>query len=240
MCKRVVQCQLLTPWFYAVGDQALVGDYAFPDGLQDDPVFSIGKRFVVTDWEGKVSIKTCLGCRFLNYKEKGGTGDRFQERQVVKRVVYWNDGTTWADNPGSKSADKEPRPLRDDELWVSEALAQFQAFLSGEITNFSITLIGGQKFIGKLVTDKTKAHLAEGRYLASVVVSDRAEPLSGTVDFLPTPELPDVVSFIQSNMKLKPGQTIERIEIKDIKPPDVLPKDYKARRWSGVFFRKGE
>lgn len=234
--KRLVQCGPLTPWFYAVGEQSLVGDYAFPEGLQDDPVFVIGKRFVVTDYQGQVSIKTCMGCRFLDYMEDRYSGMWSRDKKrVIKRVVYWDDGSTWSDLPGNKS-EREPRLLRDDELWVTEAWEQFQAMLSGEVTEFSIPFIGGRKFTGKISSDKTTAHQAEGEYLATVTVSGRSEPLAGSFSFAPTLEIPDAVTYIQKGLKLGPEERIERIEIKDCQPPN-LPKGQKKRRWSGVFFR---
>ncbi|MCW1888809.1 MAG: hypothetical protein KIH67_004660 [Candidatus Moranbacteria bacterium] len=235
-CKRLVRCGPLTPWFYAVGEQSLVGDYAFPEGLQDDPVFVVGKRFVVTDYQGQVSIKTCMGCRFFDYMEDRYSGMWSRDKKrVIKRVVYWDDGSTWSDLPGNKS-EREPRLLRDDELWVTEAWEQFQAMLSGEVTEFSIPFIGGRKFTGKISSDKTTAHQAEGEYLATVTVSGRSEPLAGSFSFTPTLEIPDAVTYIQKGLKLKPGERIERIEIKDCQPPN-LPKGQKKRRWSGVFFR---
>jgi len=47
--KRRVVCGALSPWFYAIGDELLVGDYTFPDGLQDDAVYRFGQQFVVFD-----------------------------------------------------------------------------------------------------------------------------------------------------------------------------------------------
>lgn len=46
---RTVNCGELTPWFYAIGDQELVGDYAFPEDLQEDPAYSFGRQFLVTE-----------------------------------------------------------------------------------------------------------------------------------------------------------------------------------------------
>jgi hypothetical protein len=235
-CRRFIQCDLLTPWFYAVGEQSLVGDYAFPEGFQEDPVFAFGKRFVVTDYQGQISVKTCMGCRFLDYMEDRHSGMWSQgKKRVIKRVVYWDDGSTWSDLPGNKS-EREPRLLRDDELWITEAWEQFQAMLSGEITEFSIPFIGGQKFTGKVTSDKVKAHQAEGEYLATVTISGRNVPLTGSFSFSPTPEIPDAVTCIQKRLSLEPGEKIERIEIKEYRTPD-LPKGQKRKRWSGVFFR---
>ncbi len=234
--RLLIQCGALTPWFYAVGDQSLVGDYAFPEGLQDDPVFVIGKRVVVTDWQGQMAIKTCMGCRFLDYMEDQYTGMWSREKKrAIKRIVYWDDGSIWSDLPGNKS-EPQPKPLRDDELWITEAWEQFQAALSGEVADFSIPFMGGKKFIGRIVSDKTVAHQVEGEYLATVTVSGRSEPMTGRFSFSPTPDIPDAVTCIQKKLKLEPGEIIEKVEIKDYQPPD-LPKGQKKRRWSGVFFR---
>ena len=40
--KRKVFCSRLIPWFYAIGDEQLKGDYVLPSTLQDDPVFRLG------------------------------------------------------------------------------------------------------------------------------------------------------------------------------------------------------
>lgn len=229
--KRLITCGLLTPWFYAVGDESLVGDYAFPDGLQDDPVFIVGKKFVVTDYEGRVSIKICMGCRFLNYSEKGGNWDRYRERQVIKRVVYWDDGSTWSDLPGNKS-EREPKPLRDDELWIVEAMEQFRELLSGHSTSFSLSLTDGTSFHGRISPNKTRGHTEPGEYLAIVTIKGEKKPRHGTVEFTPTEEYPDVVSFIRGKLKLAPGATIARIEVKrDDKSGDT-------KKWQGVFFER--
>ena len=72
--KRRVVCNALTPWFYAIGDEELIGDYAFPEGFQDDPVYRLGKRFVVFDHDGVPEIKTCMGARFLTEDGSDGYG----------------------------------------------------------------------------------------------------------------------------------------------------------------------
>jgi len=90
--RRVV-CGSLTPWFYAVGNEELIGDYTLPARVQDDPFFRLGQRFVVEDGQGGSQVKTCLGTRFFEHSPRSEYGGR-DETQFF-RLVYWDDGTLW-------------------------------------------------------------------------------------------------------------------------------------------------
>lgn len=110
--RRRVECGRLTPWFYAIGDQEIIGDYAFPEDLQDDSVFTFGKKFVVYidahEDEKKPVIKTCMGCRVVRANNSHGF--------KPYRLVYWSDGTVWDEN-NTYRCGKPPRPIEeaDDE-----------------------------------------------------------------------------------------------------------------------------
>ena len=153
--KRRVECGPLTPWFYAIGDELLVGDYAFPDGLQDDAVFRVGKKFVVFDDNGSLAVKTCMGTRFVKRRSESGRegGDHHY------RMVSWDDGSVWDESKNSVV----PRSLGDNELWVAEAVEQFRQLLTGKNTEFTVNFTDGNKFVGKFVRTKCLTGCAEGK-----------------------------------------------------------------------------
>lgn len=227
--KRFVPCGALTPWFYAIGDEALIGDYAFPDGLQDDPVYRFGKKFVVFDGDGNMlSVKTCMGARFIEEKE------RYYHGEVVHRcrIVYWSDGTTWTDKGMLSGSKHAPRPLEADELWITEAMRQFISLLSGNITEFAIPFFDGTKFTGKLALAKNEKYTKAGNYDAIVHIKGEKSPRKGWIlDFTPSPEMPDIISFITEKLKTQ-GKTVERIEIKEYRT------EKNGKKWAGVFFNK--
>lgn len=223
--KRIVNCGLMTPWFYAIGDEALVGDYAFPDGLQDDPVFRFGKKFVVSSGYGdskKMEIKTCMGTRIITEHEEGAHG----RKNCPERVVYWHDGSCWTNS--FLNSDDRPRELENGELWISDAAEEFKSLLSGKKKEFSINFSDGIKFVGKIVPEKGKKIYSEGSYYAVVSFKDGTSK-EGTLSFKPTAEIPDVISFIKKKFEAV-GMAVEKIEIKSSKT------EKGGKKWGGVFY----
>lgn len=148
--KRKINCYLLIPWFYAVGDEVLVGDYAFPTGLQDDPVFRFGEKFIYTDCEHNMSIKTCLGARVIEDYEEDYRG---HGKLKIYRLVFFNDGSVWNEY---KDPENMPQVITENDVWIDEAMQKFRNFLTGNTKEFEINLTNGQKFIGRWNLDKTK------------------------------------------------------------------------------------
>lgn len=239
--KRMVVCGALTPWFYAIGDQLLIGDYAFPDGLQDDPVFVFGRKFVVVDENGMPIIKTCMGTRFV----QDGVFDyehSHREKKVDRyRLVYWDDGSVWDESHqqswwSSDSKNTLPRPLKDEEVWIVEAVNKFRVLLAGKVTKFSLDFLDGSKFFGNLVQKpRRKSPCASGDYFLGVDVKGEKKLRQGWVNnFEPTPETPDIVSFVVNELTTKQGLGITSIEVKKGK---VKPG---GKKWAGVFFGKSK
>ena len=242
---RLVQCGFLTPWFYAVGNEELYGDYTLPQGMSDDPVFRLGTRLVVQEnetgdgivWLKKANdrptkIKTCMGCRFV--KEKPDLDHRrfIDDKLETKyyRIVYFDDGTVWNEKNGGDL----PRPLREDELWIDEAINQFYKLLSGENKSFDIRFIDGSKFSAKVSGDRTKGHTIEGEYSAIVTFSDGTTK-EGRHDFKPSNKFPSFISLVEGKLKRPEGVEIDKIEI-----VKRIPKK-GGKSWTGVFFgRKSE
>lgn len=220
--KRLVVCGALTPWFYAIGDEQLIGDYAFPYGLQDDAVYRFGRKFVVFDHDGVPEVKTCMGTRFVKRKSE------YHPYEVQQyRLVYWDDGSAWDENKGRGN----PRPLEEGELWITEAVQQFRQMLAGKNVEFTINFIDGNKFVGKLVKANHRVPCAEGDYDLVVRVKGEKKSRTGWIrDFKPTKVAPDIVQYVIQHLALK-GHEVEHVEIKR-----SLTKT-GGNKWSGVFLQ---
>ncbi|MCK5060056.1 MAG: hypothetical protein KAR00_02860 [Candidatus Pacebacteria bacterium] len=207
--KRRVVCGALTPWFYAIGEEQLIGDYTFPEGLQDDPVYRFGRKFVVSDDKNIPVIKTCMGTRFI-------------ENESHSRFIYWDDGSV------SNGFTCTPRPVEENEMWVMEAVQQFRQLLDGRSTEFSINFTDSNKFVGKLVKSKPRTQCAEGKYFVKASLKG-GKSKEGWLNFSPTAQALDVVQYVtQESAKNK--IVVERIEIKESK----VTKG--GKKWAGVFF----
>lgn len=230
--KRRVICGELTPWFYAIGDEKLIGDYAFPEGLQDDPTYRFGRKFVVYDQGGIPSVKTCMGTRLHEHKQNDYPNNKYQYR-----IVYWDDGSMW-DESGRHSwwsidYDK-PRPIEEGEIWITEAIKQFKQLLAGKSTDLTINFTDGDKFVGKLIRHRKQSICYEGDYNLVVHVKGKKQPLKGWVrDFTPSHESPDIVKFV-TNKYAEKGLVIERIEIVESKVKRG------GKKWAGVFFKSSQ
>lgn len=219
--KRRVTCGELTPWFYAIGDEQLIGDYAFPEGLQDDVVYRFGRQFVVFDYEGVPAVKTCMGTRFVK------RGDYYPYGEQQYRLVYWDDGSVWDE---SNDRGGSPRPVEEGERWIAEAVQQFRQLLAGKSTEFTINFTDGNKFVGKLIRANCRVPCAEGNYFLVVQLKGKNKPLEGWVnDFKPTKDAPDIVQYVTQRFG-ESEQEVEYIEIKERKT------EKGGKKWSGVFF----
>jgi len=224
--KRWVLCGKLTPWFYAIGNEQSVGDFAFPHGMQDDPIYRFGKKFVVFDFEDTPSIKTCMGTRFFARQKKITGLDRDDaDKPHCYRYVCWDDGSVWCEGVSSC---KPPRPLVAGELWIAEAMDKFKELLAGKTAKVQVDLGDGNKFVGKLVKNECKARTAQGTYLICVKFKGEDETKEGWVTFSPTPEDPDIIKYVTRHFALQ-GKEVEQIEVKEHKP------NRKGKKWAGVF-----
>lgn len=100
---REVKCGWFSPWFYAVADQALYGDFAFPERIGTDHyLYRPFNRFIVkkydpsneeADENGEIEIiKTCIGytCREERYDYYNS------DKTYLNHTIYWDDGTLWS------------------------------------------------------------------------------------------------------------------------------------------------
>ncbi|MFH1171946.1 MAG: hypothetical protein V1778_05445 [bacterium] len=219
--RRRIVCGALTPWFYAVGDEQLLGDYAFPEGLQDDPVYRFGRQFIVIDADGIPMVKTCMGTRFITRKQRD-----YPYEDVQRRLVYWDDGSVWDESRWGSSL---PRPVEDGEMWITEALQQFRQLIAGEHTTFTLPFTDGTVFVGEVKRPKPRVPCAEGAYFLIVQLEGEREPKQGWVhDFKPSPGAPDIVQYVTQRYT-DLGKVVDRIEIRECR----VRKG--GKKWSGVF-----
>lgn len=192
--RRSVRCGFLQPWFYAVGDEHLVGDYACPQHLDDDPVFRLGQRCVVYDDDGRASVKTCLGTARTKERKGEGSSYWFHDRgEPSRRIVHFDDGTIYDER---RSTRYPPRPLRTDEEWVDAAQAEFWALLAAKKRSGVVRLQDGHE-VRVTLRLNPKAFSKEGKYFAIVRLEGEKKPRQGTVPFNPTTEAPDVQTAIR-------------------------------------------
>jgi len=209
--RRRVECGRLTPWFYAIGDQEIVGDYAFPEGLQDDPVYTFGRKFVVyvdaRQEEKKPVVKTCMGCRIINSRNEYG----FKSY----RVVHWSDGTVW-DESNTYRCGRPPRPIEeadDEDLWAHELRRQLPFLKKGK--KIVIHFADGLIFEGAFT--QREGPTPKGKYYVLVTLKGKDDnnnpPIEGWVDFVPTPECPTLAKHVLGIFK-KHGVVVNSVKIK--------------------------
>ncbi|HVX90710.1 MAG TPA: hypothetical protein VHC20_03675 [Candidatus Paceibacterota bacterium] len=233
-CKgfiRFVECGVLRPWFYAIGDEHLVGDYTCPRGLNDHPVYRLGTRFLAYDQDGVPGIKTCLGARLIP-AEKDNNGFMSRTFEVPEHyVVYWDDGTVYDEAHRAPwwTTEKYPAPrlIGNDDLWIAEATRQFRLLLAGKTNAFSINFTDGTKFNARIAPSKDRNPCAEGRYRVAVSCKG-IRTKAGWADFVPTPEAPDVVAYVTQKL-VEQGKTVTRVEILEA---EVKPG---GKKWAGAY-----
>lgn len=233
---RVVDTGYLSPWFYATGDAALVGDYVFPEHLAQDPTFTFGRQFLVPEQSDKSDVtlhrlKTCMGCvvrdepkrtdRWGSYKEQSDTVRKF-------RAVQWHDGSITEVYP-STPMDKLPVPLAENDTWVTDAQRQFNEMLAGKSMGFEIEFANGGKFVGKYVPPAEKPKpSAAGDYYVTVTL-DNGEAIEGWVNgFTPTEDEPNIASHVEQRLA-KGGKIAVRIETTSKRT------EKGGKKWAGVY-----
>ncbi len=215
---RTVYCGLQTPWFYAVGDQHLAGDIVFPDCVMEDPVYRFGRKFVVNPRNDVQHIVECHGVRLERDLHSSGCYDE----KPPRRAVFFDDGYIWHEG----SNDPEPRPLRSDQLWIHEAIRQFEQLLAGKLTKFSIEFADGSRFHGRFDPGKNPY----GDYWAKLRLKN-GEEVKGEFRFDKenAPDHPDVTSYLLSKV------ISVRREIIGVAEVLAVRRRFRKFDWCGVF-----
>ena len=223
--KRLVKVGALKPWFYAIGGEVLYKDYVLSSGLEDDPVFMLGVKFVIPEGDGISTVKTCMGCRLITEERDFNSSSRGPN---IYRMVYFDDGSTVRIyNEGSVSGcESIPRQLFEEEKWVTDAIEQFRAVLTGKKEGFQFKFTDGRTFTAKLASKGKSAPSVEGDYFLKVTYTSGGKKEGWVRDFVPTDKFPDIIKYVCEKSQLTPAQ---------IKVVKCIPKK-DGKKWSGVFY----
>ena len=233
---RVVDTGYLTPWFYATGDTALVGDYAFPEHLSHDPTFTFGRQFLVPETSKQrydeiiYTLKTCMGCVIEERKEHRRRNG-YDELEGVKkyRAVQWHDGSITEIYPSTPS-EKLPIPIAEGDTWVVDAQRKFNRLLAGGSQGFEVNFANGGKFVGKYVpAPEAPRQSPAGDYNLVVILNDGTAREGWINGFVPTVAAPNITKYVE-DMFVADGKVVIRIEIVGKKRTGQA-----AKKWSGVY-----
>lgn len=223
---RHVECGIMTPWFYAQGDQPLTGDFAYPSEFFVHPLYQVGKKFVVSDYDGgNMRILTCMGAteRMVN-SDSYSSGRKYKETKV-----YFDDGSIVS--PGHDKV----RPLEDDELWIDEAMNQFRKLLGGMKTTIEVPFRDGSAFVGRIRKPKAPKEPSHKKLSGSYDIEIRAKrdrktkTTAGVYRLELTPEIPTPEAWIEDQCKKYGVDSYKVIRCQKV------VRNRKKSSWKGVF-----
>jgi hypothetical protein len=126
---RHVGCSLLEPWFYAVGNQAIKGDFVFPDHLDHNhPVYRTGRKVKLVRYDGEEKIKTCWGTTVREYDTDEYRGRTSMEKKEYLTIQF-DDGTTWSEYGSTETV----LPLNEEDLLKEKILDTVRGLLNGKM-----------------------------------------------------------------------------------------------------------
>lgn len=220
---RHVQCGTFDPWFYALGDQHLSGDFVFPDVFNEHPQYQVGKRFLVTDkFDSCRSIKMCMGA-ITREKE---TSDYWghTKKKYLETEIFWDDGTSTCDVDCV-------RQLESDKLWIDDAITQFKRLISGACKTFEVPFVDGSKFIGRLKLSDATCKSMPGTYSMSIIVKDKGKErtVTGRQSFKPSEDCKTIYDRIRIDAEAKGLELVKFVScVKE-------GKRGEAATWKGVY-----
>lgn len=207
--KRLVQCGIMKPWFYAVGEQRIVGDFVWPENFRETPSFRHGQQYVVDhrSVHGGPDVKTCIHVH-EETKEHSSSWERGKTYTVT--TVYWSDGT-WTRYDGNNI-----RPLEAGERWIAEAIEEFRNLLAGGKKQFQIPFDDGGRVTVKYdppSLGKKGRKDKKGRYWVKVVAEKDGETIvkEGNVRFDPSQDKETHVAKKVANELKKRGMRLKKI-----------------------------
>lgn len=215
---RKVECGGMEPWFYAIGDEHLTGDFVFPSVFFEHPVYKPMRKFIVRDYYGHPSIKTCMGS--VSWEDDYGSGNK---HEIIR--VFWDDGTVWEGN------DCFPELLKDEQLWICEAIEEFEKILSGGKLKFEIPFTDGTKFIGRMKFKDRASKNIPGKYNLKVTAKKNGKVglYKGSINFKPSYDYPTIESRIYHDAETK------KIKIVSIDSCIRNKNDRYNGKWQGVY-----
>lgn len=120
---RHVDCGLLEPWFYAVGNQAINGDFVFPDHLDHNHlVYRTGRKVKLVKYNKEEELKVCWGTTTRKHK---GCMDTEETEYLV---IQFDDGTIWSEYGSTETI----LPLNEEDLLREKILNTVRGLLNGK------------------------------------------------------------------------------------------------------------
>ncbi|HOX40707.1 MAG TPA: hypothetical protein PK263_00765 [bacterium] len=175
---RFVSCLWLDPWFLAVGNQELRGDYAIPCGLEDHPLYTLGRRFLVTEreYDGNVTrrVKTCLGAIRISPRPHDGDSAR------TTYLVHWSDGSFSEIKEGQISP---AVPFTGEIAWIDKVRQSCLDLITNRARQVEVNLTDGTRFVGFLAQQPDNFFGTEPGEYEVVVHFDNGQTRSGRVLF---------------------------------------------------------
>ena len=227
-CIRRVHCGLFDPWFFAVADQAIVGDLVFPTEIEQWWIFRHGQKFVVHPWamlhrEGHnfPKIKTCWGIksetRDAHYAIYG------PRNKMVVQYALWSDGTV--SQIGNKEEKRLPygiEVLQGESLLAHRAICETEAVAGGLKDQAEIVCLDGSRVKIQWIPADKKRHYKEAEYEVEFLTENGC-----AITY------PDPVTFVPgekgySSLEEKLQSVIDKSFKLITNFPKDLPKDFKA------------
>ncbi|MBC7982181.1 hypothetical protein H7X65_03835 [Candidatus Parcubacteria bacterium] len=236
---RFVDCSELTPWFYAIGNQMLIRDFAVHSGFEEHPVYRLGKRFMITSEDGTVRVATCMGARQYSYQEPRTLGgpDKF-----FYWVVMFSDGSNL--HLDANDVDKERQffgntkkriqALPEGEVWQVDLLMQFWSLISGKKLGGIIKFEDGSSLVMKYQPKGKRPPDAPGKYLLKVTRKSGTTD-QGWIDYDPEKHKGDSIvdAVLKATPKVNPEDPYEAVEVKK-RDGDV------SKKWLGIWHKLPE
>ncbi len=142
---RRVNCGLLEPWFYAVGNQAINGDFAFPDHLNHNhPLYRTCRKVKLVSYNGEEELKICWGTTTRKHK---GCMDTEETEYLV---IQFDDGTEWSEYGSIEKI----LPLNEKDLLEEKILDTVRNLLNGEVDKIVVISEGEKLTIESVKTNK--------------------------------------------------------------------------------------
>ena len=250
--RRFVNLGVLTPWFYALGNEQLYvgdiydGDFVLPDWLVDHPTYRLGSWWLVTGRDKEARPVQCLGAsRFIQHRQV----DSWREVKAEVVRVFWSDGTT-TESGDEYVTTQQMRP--DQSVYMAEAHRWLDEVLSGRRDHVVLDTIGGHRLtmrVGALGKTARRAGMYEydvtfDRDIEVQVAkrdewgqqTDETEPkylrqFTGSLNFQPTPECKTPEAKFRAMLaKNHPGVEIVKLRLK------LMAAEGGGQRWSGVYW----